>query len=284
MSTGILAVNAFLSSPKFDEAHDQLIQAAADEGISLQLRTGAQLHTELPNAEWVLFQDKDIALARRLESAGLRVFNSAEAIRVCDDKTLTYVELAGQGLAQPETIIVPLRYEKVDFSSHSFVDHAIENLSLPLIGKHGFGSFGVGVFLLNTREEVVEFLNDLGTSPGLLQRYVRQSHGKDRRLQVVGNRVIAAIERSNDTGDFRANLTNGGQAIPTQPTAEEESLALEATRALGLDFAGVDLLHSEDGPLICEVNSNAHVVNISRITNINVARHMIKHIVEVTHN
>ena len=284
MKSGIIAVNTFLSSPKFDEAHERLIHAAHRSGLHLQLATGADLHVSIPHADWVMFQDKDIALARRLENHGLWVFNNAEAIRKCDDKTLTYVELEAADIAQPLSLIVPMRYQPVDFTEHHFVDDAINILGLPLVAKEAFGSFGAQVHLLNDRDELVSFLNNLGTTPALLQQYVKASHGRDLRLQVVGNQVVAAIERFNTDGDFRANLTHGAQARPITPTPEQRDLALAAARALDLDFAGVDLLFTDGGPVVCEVNSNAHVVNISTITGIDVEAAMMNHIVEVMSN
>lgn len=90
--------------------------------------------------------------------------------------------------------------------------------------------------------------------------------GRDRRLFVVGDRVIAAIERRNEHGDFRANIEHGGVASAYFPTAQESALALAACRALGLDFGGVDLLEAEDGPVVCEVNSNAHFAGLLSAT------------------
>ncbi|HAV01576.1 MAG TPA: RimK family alpha-L-glutamate ligase, partial [Lachnospiraceae bacterium] len=97
---------------------------------------------------------------------------------------------------------------------------------------------------------------------------------------VVGDRVVAAMLRSNDS-DFRANITNGGKMEPYTPSSEEAGLAVSVCRALGLCFAGVDILFSKDGPVLCEVNSNAHFKNISDCTGVDVASFIIGHILEV---
>ena len=95
---------------------------------------------------------------------------------------------------------------------------------------------------------------------------------------MVGDQVIAAIERRNEHGDFRANIEHGGVASAYAPTAQESALALAACRALGLDFGGVDLLEAEDGPVVCEVNSNAHFAGLISATGVNPADHIMQYI------
>ena len=106
--------------------------------------------------------------------------------------------------------------------------------------------------------------------------------GRDIRLQVVGDKVIAAMLRENKD-DFRANLTNGGSATDytDKVSAAWKQMALDACRVLNLDFAGVDILFGPDGePVLCEVNSNAHFKNLFDCTGVNAAEAIIKHIVE----
>ena len=112
----------------------------------------------------------------------------------------------------------------------------------------------------------------------LFQRFLSESAGRDIRLQVVGDQVIASMYRYSTDGDFRANITNGGSMKRYEPSPEEISLALRSTRALGLDFAGVDLLFGADGPVVCEVNSNAPFKNIYDCTGVNAADAIIAHI------
>jgi ribosomal protein S6--L-glutamate ligase/gamma-F420-2:alpha-L-glutamate ligase len=136
------------------------------------------------------------------------------------------------------------------------------------------------VHLINSEAELIAFLDQLETRPALLQEYVEATHGQDTRLQVVGGEVVAAIKRTAHDGDFRANLTNGGTAQPYQPTPEEVAMAVDTCEALGLTFAGVDLLFGAEGPILCEVNSNAHFVNLSRSTGVNVGAKIIQHVVD----
>ncbi len=110
--------------------------------------------------------------------------------------------------------------------------------------------------------------------PFILQQFIASSKGHDKRLEVVGGRVIAAMERFNKN-DFRSNITNGGKMKPCTPTDEECKAALVACKKLGLSFGGVDIL---DGGIICEVNSNAHIINIMNCTGIDISTEIFKEI------
>ena len=260
--TGILATNAFLHGEKYSELHQLLVSGAKACGIDLQIYSNLELRLAVPKADFVLFWDKDVPLAHALEQQGLPVFNNARAIALCDNKALTYQTLLGT-VPQPETMAAPMTFfEDSDFSL--FIDGAIERLGLPLVFKECYGSFGAQVFLCRSKEEIGSHIT---ARPFLLQKFCRESAGRDKRLEVIGGRCVAAMERYNPA-DFRANITNGGQMRPYTPTGEEEALALAATEKLGLLFGGVDLL--EDGT-VCEVNSNAHLVNLKKCTGIDTA-------------
>src|SRR5699024_9844967 len=108
--------------------------------------------------------------------------------------------------------------------------------------------------------------------------YIHSSYGKDIRLNVVGNHVVAAMLRKSDN-DFRANVTAGGRMYPYQPSQEEKELAITCSQLVGADFAGVDLLFGEnDEPILCEINSNAHFKNIFDCTGIDVTKDMMIYI------
>lgn len=283
MANGWLVVNGFVHTPKFAELHEWLLDSARQEGVGLELKTNLELHGvsdwgELP--DFVLFWDKDVKLCELIESHGIPTFNNARSIELCDDKAKTYLALRARAphISQPRTLITPHTFRAVEWTGIAFVDDAIETLGLPLVAKEAFGSFGAQVHLINSKEELIAFLNQLDTRPALLQEYVTATHGQDCRLQVVGGDVVAAIKRTAGDGDFRANLTNGGTAVPYQPTDAEIAMALGTCEALGLTFAGVDLLFGADGPVLCEVNSNAHFVNLSRATGVDVGRKIIRHV------
>ena len=111
----------------------------------------------------------------------------------------------------------------------------------------------------------------------IMQQAVRESFGRDVRIYVVGGEVMGAMQRSNDR-DFRANIANGGSGEAYVPSDEEKHLALEAVRLLGLDFGGVDILHSQEGPLLCEVNSNAHFAGMEKSTGADISGAIMRYI------
>ena len=283
--TGLLVVNEFLHSGKFNEIHGWLIEAAGELGIRLQLKTNAQLMLILAAnpmtrlADFILFWDKDIRLAYYLEQLGYPVFNSSKAIEICDDKSLTYLTLINAGIKMPRTVVAPKTFENIGYTNYRFVTEAAELLGYPIIVKECFGSFGQQVYKAENAEELMELVQRIGTKPFLFQEFIHSSSGKDLRLQVVGGGVIAAMERNSDNGDFRANLTLGGSMIKYKPTVDQCELALHCCEEIGLDFAGVDLLFGEDDQMyVCEINSNAHFKNIYDCTGVNAAQSIMKHI------
>ena len=274
MKRAWLVVNAFLQAASFRKMEEMLLDAARRAGIGMDLKTNdafisAQSLNARPDA--VLFFDKDIRLAQRMEAAGIRLFNRSDAIAVCDDKTATTLRLSSAGLPQPDTILCPMTFPGIGFTRLDFLDRVGEQLGYPMIVKEGMGSFGNQVYLASDKEEAISIITPLAHRPLLFQRYVSESSGQDLRVYVVGGRVVAAIRRVNLRGDFRANIEHGGTAFPYSPDAEEASLAVAACTACGTDFAGVDLLLSSRGPLVCEVNSNAHFIGLAAATGRNPA-------------
>lgn len=228
--------------------------------------------------DFVLFTDKDIYLARQLELLGVPVFNNSHAIEISDDKIATYQVLAAKKLSIPKTIVSPKIFNKNDNLDIDFLNKVTSELKFPLIIKEAFGSFGEQVYLIKTHKELVSKTKELIGKPFVFQELITTSFGKDLRLQVVGNKVVASMLRQS-RDDFRANITAGGSMHKYEPTIDEETLAINATYAIGADFAGVDLLFGPDGkPVICEVNSNAHIRNLFECTGVNVADNIIEHI------
>ncbi|MDD3920502.1 MAG: RimK family alpha-L-glutamate ligase, partial [Eubacteriales bacterium] len=208
--------------------------------------------------DFVLFWDKDVALATQLEQRGLPVFNSAQSILKCDDKSLTYLALKRTGLPMPRTIIAPKTFPAIGYSDTAFVDQAAARLGFPLVLKECFGSFGQQVYLFNDLESLRAKVLSLAGTPLLFQELIQASYGRDVRINVVGDRVVASLLRESQNGDFRSNLTLGGSMKRYTPSQAEAELALRAVKELGLAFAGVDVLFGPNGPMLCEVNSNAH--------------------------
>lgn len=285
---GYLIANRFLNSGKFSEITDWLVDSATGRGVELirhfntDFLSPEAIFEQIKNDKpaFVLFWDKDIRLARLLETCGLRLFNSAAAIEICDDKSLIYLGLLGSGIKMPRTIILPKIFTPVDWRGSGYLEAAAEVLGFPLIVKECFGSFGEQVYLCRGMEELFTTVNGLGCTPAILQECIESSLGRDVRINVVGGRAVASMYRYSDNGDFRANISRGGKMKKHTPTSAEEKTAADACRVLGLDFAGVDILLGENGePILCEVNSNAHFISIFNCTGVNFADHIIDHII-----
>lgn len=228
--------------------------------------------------DFILFLDKDIRLAKALEAKGMKVFNSAEVIEICDDKSATFMKLAGHGIPMPKTIVAPLVYAGYQEEGTGYIDFIESELGYPHIIKESFGSFGEQVYLITSREALIEKRKALVSIPHIYQAFVASSKGRDVRLNVVGGQVVATMLRQSTT-DFRANITSGGQATSYKPPQSFYDLALKVCEVLDIDFAGVDLLFGPDGePILCEVNSNAHILGIKACTGINVAEFILAHI------
>jgi ribosomal protein S6--L-glutamate ligase len=145
--------------------------------------------------------------------------------------------------------------------------------STPLIVKLLESTQGKGVVLAETRkaaESVISAFRGLKAT-FLVQHFVKEAAGEDIRCLVVGGRVVAAMKRSAAEGDFRSNLHLGGQAVAVRITREEREAAARAARAFRLNLAGVDLLRSENGPKVLEVNSSPGLEGIETATRKNVA-------------
>ena len=148
----------------------------------------------------------------------------------------------------------------------------------PLVVKLVEGTQGIGVVLAETRqaaESVVDAFRGLNAHI-LVQEYIKEAKGRDIRCLVVGNEVVAAIERRAKDGDFRSNLHRGGVATVADITAAEREIAVKAAQTLGLDVAGVDILRASRGPLVMEVNASPGLEGVETTTGIDIAGKMIE--------
>lgn len=286
-TTGWIIYNGNLPGNKFLD-YAEMLQAAADtyksktkifknnELISMLSSSRLDVLPKKAFPDYVVFTDKDIYLAKQLEYLGIPVFNSADSIAISDDKIATYQALARLKLPIPKTMIAPKIFIEGSFEEY-IIQQAINELGFPMVIKEAFGSFGEQVYLIDNKEALYNKVNELGNRAFIFQEFIATSYGVDIRLQVVGSQVIAGMKRKS-LHDFRANITAGGTMEPYEATLEEKQLAILATKAIGADFAGVDLLFGTDSPVICEVNSNAHIRNLLDCTGINAANYIIEHI------
>lgn len=229
--------------------------------------------------DFCVYLDKDKYVPRMLEKRGMRLFNRAESVELCDDKMLTHIALAGAGIPMPETIPTPLCYKDVDTCAEDG-DSPARILGYPLVVKESFGSLGKQVFLARNREELLALRRELKWKPHLFQRYIAESAGQDLRVICVGGEVVACMRRVSEN-DFRSNIGSGGRGERYPVTEEVRALARKVSETLKLDYCGIDLLFGKEGFLVCEVNSNAYFETLERVTEINVAKAYAEHMCRV---
>lgn len=277
----------FKNNKKFIEHIDWFIETAKYFNIILEAKSNTEVLFILSDSvelkqglenrpNFVLFFDKDIRLAQLLEILGIKVFNNSKAIEICDDKTLTQIVLSKNGIKTPKTIICPKSFFGFKKEDLSFLDEVALQLSYPLVLKESFGSFGKEVYLINDKDELFSKTLNLSKKSILFQEYIKESHGTDLRIYIVAGEFVGAIKRTN-VKDFRATFSGGTMSSYT-PTHQEVEIAKKACLAIGLDFAGVDVLFGKYGPVICEVNSNAHMKNFYNVTGIDVVKKIFEHI------
>lgn len=212
------------------------------------------------------------AVLRQFETMGVFAVNGSLAITRSRDKLRSLQLLSRKGIGLPNTGFA---------DSPGDIGDLIEMVGgAPLVIKLLEGTQGIGVVLAETRqasESVIEAFMGLEAHI-MVQEYIKESKGMDIRCFVVGDKVIAAMQRQARPGEFRSNLHRGGRAQLVQITPEERSIALRATKIMGLNVAGVDLIRSERGPLVMEVNSSPGLEGIEKATGKNVAEMIIKFI------
>lgn len=214
------------------------------------------------------------AMVRQMEMQGIYTVSSSIAINRTRDKLRSMQLLAKAGVAIPKTV----------FSRNTAdIDDLIEMVGgVPVIIKLARGTHGNGVVLAETKRMAKSALqalylhNEDGTNI-LLQEYIKESAGTDIRAFVVGGRVVASMKRQSLDDDFRSNLHKGGEGKKVKLTEEERKMAVKAAKAMGLNIAGVDLMRSERGPLVLEVNASPGF-GIEKVTGRDVATPIIEYI------
>jgi ribosomal protein S6--L-glutamate ligase len=201
---------------------------------------------------------------------GVNPPNSSDAVLRARDKLRSLQILAAQGIAMPVTV----------FGDNP--DDTEDLLAMlgepPHVIKLNEGSQGTGVVLAEKRsasKSVIEAFRGLYAN-FLVQEFIAEAKGCDLRCFVVGGKVVAAMQREASPGDFRANLHRGGSAVKIKPSAAEKQIAVRAAAALGLGVAGVDLLRSERGPLVLEVNASPGLEGIEAATGVDVASAIVE--------
>ncbi|MDX1584400.1 MAG: 30S ribosomal protein S6--L-glutamate ligase [Thermoanaerobaculia bacterium] len=212
------------------------------------------------------------AVVRQFEMGGVFSVNESQSITRSRDKLRTLQLLARQGIGLPVTGFA---------HSTKDVDGLIEIAGgAPLVIKLLEGTQGIGVVLAETRkaaESVIEAFRGLDANI-LVQEFIKEAGGTDIRAFVIGGKVIAAMKRTAKEGEFRSNIHRGGTSDKIKLTPEERSTAVRSAKAMGLNVAGVDMLRSNHGPVVMEVNSSPGLEGIEGATGVDVAAKVIEFI------
>ncbi len=212
------------------------------------------------------------AVLRQFEMMGVCALNESVAIVRARDKLRSLQLLARKGIGLPVT-------------GYAHAPDDIEDLikmvgGPPLVIKLLEGAQGIGVVLAETEAAAKGLIEAfMGVRANILvQEYIKEAQGADIRCFVIGERVVAAIKRQGKPGEFRSNLHRGGTASLIRITPQERSIATRAARIMGLSVAGVDILRSQRGPLVLEVNSTPGLEGIEGATGKDIAGLMVEHL------
>ena len=212
------------------------------------------------------------AIVRQFELMGVHSATSSDGLLRSRDKLRCLQLLSTAGLGMPKTV-----FSDYTGSAEDLV-RAVGGC--PVVIKILSGTHGMGVVLAGTKQAAVSMIDAFNSLKErvLVQEFIPEASGTDIRAFVVDGKVVAAMKRRAQPGEFRSNLHQGGTAIAIKLTEAEEKTALDAARILGLKVAGVDMLPSNRGPLILEVNPSPGLEGITKTTGVNVAARIIESI------
>ncbi len=218
---------------------------------------------------------RGVAIVRQFEQMGVIVLNSSQGIIRSRDKLVACQMMAERRVPVPITAHV---------GAWEDTDRAVRRVGgTPCVVKSTEGTHGSGVFLINSFQQARQLVYQMlerGMRP-LVQEYIEESHGSDVRALVVGGEVVASMRRKAHGSEFRSNFHLGGSVSKVELTDEQKEIAVTATETLGLELAGVDMLESQRGPLVLEVNSSPGLEGIESSTRINVAAKVAERITSI---
>jgi ribosomal protein S6--L-glutamate ligase len=218
------------------------------------------------------------AVVRQFEMMNVFTIATSDAIQRSRDKLRSLQRLSKAGIGMPKTV----------FTNYSRdVEEVIEHVGgVPVIIKLLEGTQGLGVVLAETKnaaESVLEAFNGLEARV-IVQEFIKEAKGADLRALIVDGHIVGAMKRQGKEGEFRSNLHRGGSANIIKLTEAELQLAINASRVLKLPVCGVDMLQSERGPLLLEVNSTPGLEGIEQATGKNIAESIITYIEKSIHS
>ncbi|WP_438942977.1 30S ribosomal protein S6--L-glutamate ligase [Pseudovibrio exalbescens] len=215
-----------------------------------------------------------LAVLRQFEMMGVRSLNKSEAIERSRDKLRSMQLLARAGIGLPDTAFThdPKKTEEV----LRLVGGA------PLVIKLLEGTQGIGVVLADSNrsaKSVIEAFRGAKVNI-LVQQYIKEAEGSDIRAIVIDGKVVATMQRTGAPGEFRSNLHRGGRSVEIEIDDSERATAEKAATTLGLNVCGVDMLRSNDGPVVMEVNSSPGLEGVEKATGLDVAGQIIDFLIK----
>lgn len=271
-------------------SHQRLVEAAHDRGHEVRIVNTLQCYMNITSHRpAVIYKGESLqgyeaviprigasvtfyglAVLRQFEMMGVYPLNESVAIGRSRDKLRSLQLLSRAGLGLPVTAFA---------SDPKQTDEVLKIAGgAPVVIKLLEGTQGIGVVLGETHKSAKSVIEAFrGAKVNILvQEFIKEAGGTDIRALVVGERVVAAMERTGAEGEFRSNLHRGGSATTIKITPEERSTAVRAAKAMGLNVCGVDMLRSNHGPVIMEVNSSPGLEGVEKATGIDVAGKIIE--------
>ncbi|MEZ5895739.1 MAG: 30S ribosomal protein S6--L-glutamate ligase [Parvularculaceae bacterium] len=271
-------------------SHTRLVEAAENRGHEMDVIDHLRCYINITSMRpKVRYQGKDLpvfdaviprigasvtfygaAVLRQFEMMGVYPLNESVAISRSRDKLRSMQLLARKGVGLPVTV----------FAHRTSNAEEVINLvgGAPVVIKLLEGTQGIGVVLGETQkaaESIIQAFGGVNTNI-LVQEFIKEANGEDIRCLVIGDKVVASMMRKGKEGDFRSNLHRGGRAETVKITPAERSTAISAAKAMGLNVCGVDMLRSNHGPVVMEVNSSPGLEGIETATGIDVADKIIE--------
>jgi ribosomal protein S6--L-glutamate ligase len=212
------------------------------------------------------------AIVRQFETMGIYTLNNALSISRSRDKLRSLQTLAKKGINMPIS-----GFARSNADTQDLIDMVG---GAPLIIKLLSGTQGHGVVIAETNKAAESVINAFNcvNADILVQEFIRESGGSDIRCFVIGDKVVASMKREAKEGEFRSNIHRGGIAGPVKITPKERAMAVKSCKILGLNVAGVDIIRSNRGSMVLEVNSSPGLEGIERVTGKDIASEIIKFI------
>jgi len=280
---GILLTNRYYLDEGMKYLVGRLIQSAKDRGVQLThsvCPVVKDLKSQIGQADFVIFWDKDVVACKVIENSGIPTFNTSETIRICDSKALTYLALADFDCLIP-TVFSPVCFPVSDNEDDELISE-IETLGYPLIIKESTGSLGMQVYLIENRAQLSEKSHELRHVSHLYQKYVGDEKGTDIRFYVAKNSIAGSCKRINTTS-YTSNIASGGRVEKYEYNEQEKQLVLSIAKALNMDFGSVDFIKDNGKLYFVEANSNAYFKAIESL-GVDVAGQYIDSIIKTVKN